>query len=92
VINNKKKKWKTFIQIRTNKRKWTIVEFIGTTKSGRLIVKMESGEIVKRKNSHVRWGVPRFVIPRRLESDFYAKKELSIKKENSQSASQEDED
>lgn len=55
---NHDRKW--LIQIRTNTRGWTTVEYVGT-KSGKIIVRLSDGQLVRRHLNQVRYGVPKRV-------------------------------
>ncbi len=56
-----RKKRKYFIEILSNKRGWTKVEFLGYTKSGKIIIKYKDKSIVKRKAVRIRWVVTKRV-------------------------------
>jgi len=42
------------IEIHTNKHKWTLVELIGNSSNGGLVLKLPSGEIIMRRKGRVR--------------------------------------
>jgi len=58
---HKKRQFKRIIQIRTNRRKWQPVEFLGFN-NGKIRIRFFSGEIINRKNARVRWYKPRRII------------------------------
>ena len=51
-----RKKYKRFIEIKTNRKGWTVVELISVNKGGTITFKLK-GQIIKRKLKHIRWSI-----------------------------------
>ena len=59
----KKKKYKKnqyirYVELRTNKNKWTRAVFLKFKKGGKALFRLDSGEVISRKaTSKIRWGI-----------------------------------
>jgi len=56
---NKKKKWKRLVEIKTNTKGWHVVELIKILRSNKVLLKLSSGEIIRRSIKNMRWGISR---------------------------------
>lgn len=54
-MNELKKKYLRIIQIKSRKKGWRNVEFVGINNSGKLILRSSNGEIFTRKQARTRW-------------------------------------
>ena len=45
---------KRIVEIHTNKHHWTVAELIGNSSNGGLILKLPSGEIIRRRKGRIR--------------------------------------
>ena len=53
----KRRKRKPFIiEIKTNRQGWVRVKFIRFLPRNKILIKMKDGQVIARKNLHVRWG------------------------------------
>ena len=52
----KKKFYKKFIEIKSNKKGWTVVELLSVNKGGTVTIKTIDGHTIKRKIDHIRWS------------------------------------
>ena len=54
----KKNQYIRYVEIRTNRNKWTRVQFICFKKKGKALFKLASGEYITRSATRkIRWGV-----------------------------------
>ena len=55
----KKKFYKKLIEIKSNKKGWTVVELLSVNKGGTVTIKTIDGHVIKRKINHIRWSPTR---------------------------------
>lgn len=53
----KKKKWKKLVEIKTNKKGWHVVELLKILKGGKVLLKLSSGETIRRHTRKLRWHI-----------------------------------
>jgi hypothetical protein len=57
---HKKNQWIRYVEIRTNRNKWTKVEFIRFKSKGMALFRLQSGEFITRTaTKKIRWGLYR---------------------------------
>jgi hypothetical protein len=56
-VTKKKKKYKRLIQIKTNTSGWKTVELIKFLRGNRMLIRLPTGEIIRRKNKNVRLSI-----------------------------------
>lgn len=74
-------KYKQLIQIRTNARGWTTVEYLGN-KNGKIVVRLSDGQIVHRHFKQVKFGVAKKVSRKNPVKQKSNKKYRTKKKRN----------
>lgn len=74
------KQKKKLIEIFTNKRGWVIVELLKVNNNGTILIRLDNGQVILRKNKRVRWFVVRRVTKKYADPDKRWRKSFKSKK------------